>query len=56
MKRSGDKVAIVLETKIYEIPIIENNVAFFRGSLRTPPFVFLGYFSTPKFQTTHLTK
>jgi len=29
-KISGKNVAIVLETKIYEIPIIENNVAFFK--------------------------
>jgi len=30
MKLSGKKVATVLETKISEIPIIENNVAFFK--------------------------
>ena len=29
-KISGKNVPIVLETKIYEIPIIENNVAFFK--------------------------
>ena len=50
---SGKKVAIVLETKIYKIPIIENNVAFFK-SIFTSKLNFRTFKQTKSQREAHI--